>query len=395
RRVAEAIARQAATVEYVAPGFATEPRAQLSEQLLRVLPRGLTRFFFSTSGTEANEAAIRIARAATGRRTILALSRSYHGATSAALSVSGDLRRDVAGAAARVDGTRFVPECYCYRCPLQLSYPSCGVACADEVGTAIDADPDVAAMILEPVIGTNGVIVPVPEYLPKVRAITKERGVLLITDEVMTGWGRTGAWFGSQRFGIEPDLLTTAKGITGGYVPLALTATTAAVHGAFLDRMLPVGHTFEAHPVALAAAVAAIGEYERLDLIQRARSEEAHFLERLAEVGARHPSVGETRGVGLFAAVELVQDRERRLPFNTPGEKVTGRPTVAQEVADAMARDGVYAFAWVNHLVLAPPLIVRPDEVDRGFAALDRALEVSDARVDGATTDRPNGTGQI
>ena len=383
--VQQAIAQQARTLPYIAPAFATEARAQLSGALLRVLPPGLDRFFFSTSGTEANEAALRIARALTGRSKVLANEISYHGATAGALSVSGDLRRTAAGPGSEVPGTVFVPNCYCYRCPLSLTYPGCHVACADEVERAIEQNSDVAAMILEPVVGTNGVIVPVPEYLPKVRAITRRHGILLVADEVMTGWGRTGAWFAVQRFGIAPDILTTAKGITGGYAPLALTATTRMLFEHFRDHYLPVGHTYEAHPVALAAGVAAIGEYERLGLIEKSRRDGEYLLDRLREVGARHPSVGDVRGVGLFAAVELVRDRARKSPFNTPEDKWHGRPLVVEEVAARMRSEGVYVLPWVNHLILAPPLIVTREEIDRGVSALDRALLPCDERAAAAS----------
>ncbi|HEV2429754.1 MAG TPA: aspartate aminotransferase family protein [Thermoplasmata archaeon] len=380
-RIVEAIRAQAETLAYVAPGFATEVRARLSRSLRRVLPAGLGRFFFSTSGTEANEAALRMARIATGRSRVLALRRSYHGSTSASLSVSGDLRRRAAGTSSEVPGTTFVPECYCYRCPLKLTYPDCGVACADATATALEEGPEAAALIVEPVIGTNGVIVPVPEYLPKLRAITRKHGTLLIADEVMTGWGRVGDWFAVQRFGIEPDLLTTAKGITGAAAPLALTATTKEVEDRLGDRMLPLGHTYEAHPIGLSAGVAAIEEYERLGLPRRSREEGEHLLRRLRELADRHPSVGEVRGIGLFAAVELVRDRTTRTPFNTEDEVLSGRPTVANAVVRSMADQGVYAFSWVSHLVLAPPLIIPRDELDRGIDVLDKALWIADERA--------------
>ncbi|HEV2519275.1 MAG TPA: aspartate aminotransferase family protein [Thermoplasmata archaeon] len=394
--VATAIARQAASLAYIAPSFSTGVRRRVTQRLGKVLPKGLEHFFFSPSGTEANEAALRMARAATGRSGIIALERSYHGATAGSLSVSGDLRRNVAGSSSEVPGTHFAPNCYCYRCPLGLSYPSCGVACADEVDRLLDRSRgEVAAMIVEPVVGTNGVLVPVPEYLPRLRSITKEHDVLLIADEVMTGWGRTGDWFAVQRFGVEPDILTTAKGITGGYVPLGLTATTRAVRDAFEDRMLPVGHTYEAHPVALAAAEAAIGEYESLGLVPRSRREGEHLLERLRAIALRHPSVGEVRGVGLFAAVELVSDRATRIPFNTPADRIAGRPLVVDEVLSAMRLEGVYAIGWVSHIVLAPPLVIERADLDRGLDVLDRALLRSDAHARASRGAASDGTGQI
>ena len=379
--VVEAIVRQARSLPYAAPGFATPARAALSRALGEVLPKGLERYFFSTSGTEANEAALKIARVATGRPKIVTRHRSYHGATAASISVSGDPRRRPVEGLQTVPGTVFAPDCYCYRCPFGLTYPSCGVACAEYVDTLLEREGNVAAMIVEPVVGTNGVLVPVPEYLPRLREITRRHGVLLIADEVMTGWGRLGAWFGVDRWGVVPDLLTTAKGITGAHAPLGLTATTPALHDAFRDRYFPHGHTYEAHPLTLAPAVAAIEEYRRLNLLEKSRRDGEYLLGRLREIQARHPSVGDVRGLGLFAAVELVRDRATRAPFNDEADYLAGRPLVAQRVAEAMLRDGVYCVAWISHLVLAPPLIVTRAELDRGVEALDRALAVADAEV--------------
>ena len=381
-RVAEAIASQARTLAYAAPGFATEARARLSAALLEVLPKGLSRFFFSTSGTEANEAALKIARAVKRRTKVVARYRSYHGATAGSISVTGELRRRAIEPLQKVSGTVFAPDCYCYRCPFGLSYPSCGVACAEYVDYQLSREGDVAAMIVEPVVGTNGVIVPVPEYLPKIRAITKKHDVLLIADEVMSGWGRVGEWFAVDRYGVVPDLLTTAKGITGAQIPLGLTATTAEVHDAFQETYFPHGHTYEAHPLTLAPGVAAIEEYRRLDLLAKSRKDGEYLLARLREIAARHPSVGEVRGLGLFAAVELVKNRTTKAPFNTEEDKVAGRPLVVDQVTAAMMKEGVFCIGWVSHLVIGPPLIVSRAELDHGLEVLDRALAVADAKVE-------------
>jgi taurine---2-oxoglutarate transaminase len=382
-RVAEAIATQARTLAYAAPGFATEARARLSAALLDVLPKGLGRFFFSTSGTEANEAALKIARAVTRRSKVVARYRSYHGATAGSISVTGELRRRAIEPLQKVPGTVFAPDCYCYRCPFGLTYPSCHVACADYVDYQLDREGDVAAMIVEPVVGTNGVIVPVPEYLPRIRAITKAHDVLLIADEVMSGWGRVGEWFAVNHWDVTPDLLTTAKGITGAQIPLGLTATTAAVHDAFRDAYFPHGHTYEAHPLTLAPGVAAIEEYRRLGLIEKSRADGEYLLARLREVGAKHRSVGEVRGLGLFAAVELVKDRATKEPFNTEDDKMAGRPLVVDQVTGAMMKEGVFCVGWVSHLVIAPPLIVTREEIDRGIEVLDRALTLADQHAVG------------
>jgi taurine---2-oxoglutarate transaminase len=380
-RVVAAIADQARRLAYAGPAFATEARAQLSHSLGEVLPEGLRRYFFSTSGTEANEAALKIARAATGRQKVVARYRSYHGATAASISVTGDPRRKAIEPLQKVPGTVFAPDCYCYRCPFGLTYPDCNIACAEYVDYQIEHEGDVAAMILEPVVGTNGVLVPVPEYLPRIREITRKHNVLLIADEVMSGWGRVGEWFAVDHWKVVPDILTTAKGITGAYVPLGLTATTPAVHDAFRDRYFPHGHTYEAHPMTLGPAVAAIEEYRRLGLLEKSRREGEYLLRRLREMQERHPSVGEVRGLGLFAAIELVRDRKSRAPFNSEEDKLAGAPLVADQVAAAMLKEGVFCVSWISHLIVAPPLIINRDELDHGLDVLDRALAVADAQV--------------
>ncbi|MGB7124403.1 MAG: aspartate aminotransferase family protein [Thermoplasmata archaeon] len=386
-KVVEAISEQARTLSYAVPGFATEPRARLSAALLEVLPKGVNRFFFSTSGTEANEAALKIARVATGKSKVVARYRSYHGSTAASISVTGELRRRPVERLQRVPGTVFAPDCYCYRCPFGLTYPDCNVACAEYVDYQLSREGDVAAMILEPVVGTNGVIVPVPEYLSRIREITRKHDVLLIADEVMSAWGRVGEWFAVDHWKVTPDILTTAKGITGAHIPLGLTATTSAIHDHFQESYFPHGHTYEAHPLTLAPAVAAIGEYRRLHLLEKSRTDGEYLLARLREIQERHRSVGEVRGLGLFAAVELVKNRATKQPFNTDDDKLAGRPLVAEQVAAAMMKEGVYCVSWVSHLVIAPPLIVTREELDLGLEVLDRALGVADAKTDPVATE--------
>src|SRR5260370_32468091 len=201
RAVIEAIQRQAAELAYVAPGFTTRARSELAEELLTVLPRGLTKFFFTTSGTEANEAAIKIARLYTGKHKIISRYASYHGSTAASMSLTGDFRRWPSEPFDTVPGTAFAPDVNCYRFPLKKTYPECGVACADYTEDMIQRQGNVAAVIIEPIVGTNGVLVPPKEYMVKLRALTKRHGVLLIADEVMTGWGRTGDWFAVNQGG--------------------------------------------------------------------------------------------------------------------------------------------------------------------------------------------------
>jgi taurine--2-oxoglutarate transaminase len=243
-------------------------------------------------------------------------------------------------------------------------------------------ESDVAAVILEPVVGTNGVLVPPPEYFPRLREICDRYGVLMIADEVMAGWGRTGKWFAVDHWGVTPDILVTAKGITSAYMPLGLCATSRKIADYFEDHYFSHGHTYEAHPMTLGPAVATIEEMQRLKLVERAAELEPYVREKLEALKAKHPSIGDVRGLGLFFAVELVKNRTTKQPFNTMLDKVEGKPMVVDQIAAKMMADGVAQQAWVSHFVIAPPLIVTKEELDFGIASLDEHLSIADALVE-------------
>ena len=376
--VIDAIANQAKRLAYIAPAFATEERAQLSKMLLDVLPTGLNRFFYTTSGTEANEAAFKIARMVTGKSRIISRYRSYHGSTMGSVAATGDFRRWYMEPASKIPNVSFAPEVDCYRCPLHHSYPDCKVACADYIEHILENESDVAAVIVEPVVGTNGVLIPPQEYLPRLREICTRHKVLLIADEVMSGWGRTGKWFAVDHWNIQPDILTTAKGITSAYVPLGLCATTSEIANHFNDNYFAHGHTYEAHPLTLGAAIASINEFKRLNLIDRAAELSSYMEGKLRPLLDRHPSVGDVRGIGLFWAVDLAKDRTTRAPFNTFKDKTANQSLVVDRVAAEMMKNGVYVVSWVNHFVIAPPLIITKQEIDQGVDAMDRALKIAD-----------------
>jgi taurine---2-oxoglutarate transaminase len=383
-RVIEAIAEQARELPFMGPAYATSARARLSAKLLEVLPEGLEKFFFATSGTEANEAAFKIARMVTGRNKIISRYRSYHGSTAASIAATGDLRRWAMEPAGKGMGFVFAPETHCYKCPIGHTYPGCGIACADYIDHMIRNEGDVAAVIVEPVVGTNGVLIPPPEYLPKLREICNFHDVLLIADEVMTGWGRTGKWFGVDHWGVKPDILTTAKGITSAYVPLGLCATTKKIADYFEDRYFSHGHTYEAHPITLGPAVAVIEETERLGLVERAAELEPYLRGKLEALKEKHVSVGDVRGLGLFFAVDLVKNRSTKEPFNTMRDKVEGKGLIVDQIAAKMMADGVAQQSWVSHFVIAPPLIVTKEELDFGIDCLDRHLGIADELATGA-----------
>ena len=379
-RVSDAVADQVRTVPYVSPGWSTEPRARLSEKLAEITPGSLKRTFYSTSGTEANEVAFKIARAYTGKHKILSRYRSYHGATAASLSASGDPRRVAQGPEVQpaVPGMIKGPDPYAYGSSLD---PDESLAYIDEMlqlegGT-------VAAVLVEPLVGSNGVLTPPDDYLSRLQQIAHDHGALLICDEVMTGFGRTGEWFASTLYDAEPDIITMAKGLTGSYQPLAATTVTEAVADHFEDELLNQGHTFSGHPVACAAGVAAIETYEEEQLVANAREMGAYLRGELESLAERHPSVGERRGVGLHQGLELTRSETERVPFEERSDKVSSRQTVLDEVGAHALENGVYFYTSVNTIVVTPPLTITTEEVDEAVAALDEALEISDAAMDG------------
>ncbi len=376
--VTKAIEEQAKKLPFIGPGFATDVRAQLSKLLLEVLPDGLEKFFYTTSGTEANEAAFKIARMYTGKTKIIARYHSYHGSTMGSIAATSDPRRWAMEPAGKIPGVIFAPEVHCYRCPLNHHYPECEIACVEYIDHMIENESDVAAVIVEPVVGTNGVLIPPKEYMPRLREICDKHNVLLIADEVMTGWGRTGKWFAVDHWNVKPDILTTAKGITTAYMPLGLCATTKKIASFFDDHYFSHGHTYEAHPLTLAPAIAAISEYKRLKLIDRANEMGEYLGKKLHEIKAKHKSIGEVRGIGLFWAVELIKNQKTKEPFNTYKDKVSGVPLTVDKVAAEMMKNGVFIQAWVSHFVIAPPLIITEQEIDQGIQALDTALKLAD-----------------
>lgn len=379
--VVEAICAQAREMAYLSPAYACEVRAKLAVKLLDVVPKGIDKFFFTTSGTEANEAAIKIARMYTGKHKIIARYTSYHGSTAGSIAATGDLRRWFAEPTGKIPGVIFGPEANCYRCPLGKTNPGCDTACADYIAYMIDHEENVAAVIVEPIVGTNGVLVPPKEYMPKLAAIAKKRGVLLIADEVMTAWGRTGKWFAMEHWGVTPDIITTAKGITGAMAPLGMVATSRAIADHFDDNFFAHGHTYEAHPLTLAPAIAAIDEYKRLNLLENATTLGAALGEKLKGLSLKHPSIGDVRGLGMFWALDLVKNRDTKEPFNTPQDKAARKPLLIDQVGADLAKRGVTVLSWVSHLVIAPPLIATMEQVDEAIEALDGALSIADAQV--------------
>lgn len=376
-KVINAIKEQLDTLQYINPSFGAEIRAKAAEALLQVMPKTISKFFFSTSGTEANEAAVKISRFyKKPSYKILARYRSYHGSTEASISLTGDYRRWFVEPNT-MSGVVRIPEPYCFRCPLKLKYPDCNIACANYVDYIIKQEKNVAAVILEPITGTNGVIVPPKEYMPLLRQIAKENDILFIADEVMTGWGRTGEWFAVNIWGIEPDILTTAKGASASYVPIGITGVSKEIGEFFEDNIFAHGHTFEAHPVSLAAIPAVIEEYKRLNLLSHVKAMGEYLGKRLNELKDRHISVGDIRGVGLFWAIELIKD-SNKTPFGDYEDKYNGKLTLVDILAKKLLEKGVYVYNGPSWFIVSPPLIINKEEIDQGIDAIDEVLKDAD-----------------
>ncbi|WP_255192097.1 aspartate aminotransferase family protein [Natronobeatus ordinarius] len=374
-RVADAIADQARETAYIAPGYTTEARARLGEKLAEVTPGSLSKTFFSTSGTEAVEAAIKIARMYTGKQKIVSRYRSYHGATYGSISVTGDPRR--LEAEPGIPGTIKAPDPYAYGSTLE---PMESLEYIDEM-LMLEGDT-VAAVLVEPVVGSNGILVPPAEYLPRLKEIAHDHGALLICDEVMSGFGRTGEWFGCDLFDVTPDIMTMAKGLTGAYAPLGGTIVTPEIADHFEEHMFCHGHTYAGHPVACAAGLAAVETYQEENLIEHAAEIGAYLGDRLEELSAAHPSVGEVRGVGLFRGIELTKRSDRREPFGVRSDKLSPETTVVDEVAARAGENGVYLANMINTLIIAPPLTITREDVDEAIDAIDDALEHADAAME-------------
>ena len=387
--ITAAIVEQAQKLPYIAPGFTTEVVLNAVEALQSVMPKGIDKFFFSTSGTEANDGATAISRLRQAPAyKIISRYHSFHGATPAGLAFTGDPRRiPMERVRYTIDGVRFAPDCYCYRCPFGLAYPDCKVQCARYLDYMIKEEGNVAALIVEPVVGTNGRILPPPEYFPMVRRICDENNVLLIADEVMTGWYRTGKPFAMDHWDVLPDIMTTAKGCTSAYTPLGITATTRKVADFFEEELFCHGHTYAYHALALSAIPAAIGEYKKLVADGTMEKVAAHLKAKLFELAERHPCVGDVRGIGHFWAFEIVKNRKTKEPFNVKNDKLTGAPLMTVKIAGEAMKNGVYLMGWYDNLILAPPLIITEAQVDEALAVLDKALEVADAQTE--SSDAP------
>lgn len=383
KMIVDAICKQAKKLPYVAPGLVCEIKAKVTEALLGAMPQGLDKFFFSPSGTEANEAALKLIRQYMAPKyKIISRYHSYHGATSGSIALTGDPRRWFAEPVTKMPGVIFAPDAYCYRCSFALEYPGCNIQCAEYIDYMIKEEGNVAAIFVEPVVGTNGIIVPPKEYFPRLRNIADENGVLLVVDEVMSGWYRTGEWFAMNHWNVIPDILTTAKGCTAAYTPVGITATKSEIKEYFEDRYLSHGHTYAMHPLAIAAVPAAIEEYKKLVITGLLKRVSEHLKMRLHELMTHHECIGDVRGIGHFWAIEIVKNRKTKEAFNTKADKASLKPLMVGKISNEALKQGLYILSWYNHFIVAPPLTITKEQIDEGIEVLDEVLKIADEKME-------------
>ena len=372
-KIIHAIQEQLETLAYANPYMATEPRAKLGAKLAEISPGDIDVFFFTNGGSEANENAIKLARLATGRHKILARYRSYHGATAGSVMLTGDPRRWALEPG--MPGVVHVLDPY-HGITRGWDTAEQSLRMLEEV-IELEGPHTIAAFILESVTGTNGVLIPPDGYMQGVRELCTRHGILMICDEVMAGFGRTGEWFAINHWNVVPDLITMAKGLTSAYVQLGAVGMRRAIADQFNDKVFHGGLTYNSHPLACAAALASIQAYEDDGLLENARRMGAVMRDIFDDLERRHPSVGEARSLGLFGLIELVRDRAKKVPlapFNGTSEEMTA-------FAKFLRQEGLYTFVRWNSFFCNPPLCITEAELREAFAIIDRGLEITDKAV--------------
>ncbi|KAA2244544.1 aminotransferase class III-fold pyridoxal phosphate-dependent enzyme [Chitinophaga agrisoli] len=378
QRVTQAVVKQMQEVSYVTPSCVTQARGELGKKLAAIAPGNLTKTLFTTGGAEAIENAIKLARLYTGRAKIIARYRAFHGASYGAMTAGGDPRKlphDMQQAPNMIH----VEDPYCYRCPWGKEITTCSRECVSHIERVIEFEgPEhIAAIIMEGESGTSGCIKYPPDYLQKVRALCDKYNILLIADEVMSGFGRTGKWFASELHGIVPDIIATAKGITAGYLPLGAVIVSDKIAAAFDEQVLWLGLTYSAHPVCCAAGVEVLQIYEDEQLLENAALMGAYMEQQVTMMELEHPSIGDFRNTGLLGCIELVKNRTTKEPlarYNAPASEMA----VMNKVAAKLKQLGMYAFVRWNYVFIAPPLCITREQIDEGLAMISEALAIAD-----------------
>ena len=372
--VLNAIKKQVDALCFAGPGFATEPRGNLGKKLAEVT--GLAKAFFTLGGAEANENAMKIARLYTGRTKIITRYRSYHGATMGSMTASGDPRRWPVEPG--IPGILRAFDPYCYRCPFGQKVETCHRECVSHIEEIIQMEGphSVAAILVEGITGSNGLFIPPDDYYLKLRALCDRYDILLIADEVMSGFGRTGKWLATQHYGVSPDIVTAAKGLTSGYMPLGTVIVSKPIAQYFETHMLSAGLTYSGHPVSCAAAIANLAAYEEEHVFENVEKQGAYLINRLNAIKQNYSCVGDVRSIGLFCIIELVKNkatREPLAPFN-------GTSPEMGALATYLKSQYLYAFTRFNMLWICPPLIINQQQLSIGLNIIEAGLKIVDAK---------------
>jgi len=380
-RVTGAVVRQMQEVSYVTPSNVTRVRGELGKKMAAITPGNLQKTLFTVCGATAIENAIKLARLYTGRHKIIGRYRAFHGASYGAMTAGGDPRKLPADAQ-QAPNFVHVEDPYCYRCPWSQEITTCHRECVSHIERVIEFEgpANIAAILMEGESGSSGCIKYPPDYLQKIRALCDRHGILLIIDEVMSGFGRTGKWFASELHGIVPDMIATAKGITAGYIPLGALIVTDKIAQHFNDHVLWLGLTYADHPVACAAGLEVLSIYEDEHLIENCAAMGRYLDQQVERLKTQHPCIGDWRNTGLLGCLELVRNRgtkEPMAPFNAgPGDM-----TVMNQVAARLKQLGMYTFVRWNYVFIAPPLCITREQIDEGLAIISDALTIADAQT--------------
>lgn len=381
QRITDAVVKQMQEVSYVTPSCVTKARGELGKKLAEISPGNLTKTLFTVCGATAIENAVKLARLYTGRHKIITRYRAFHGASYGAMSAGGDPRK-IPADSQQAPNFIHVEDPYCYRCPFGQAFGSCKYECVSHIQRVIEFEgPEtIAAILMEGESGSSGCIKYPPDYFKQLRALCDKHGILLIADEVMSGFGRTGKWFGIDNHGVVPDMIATAKGITSGYIPFGALIVSDTIAKHFDDKVLWLGLTYSAHPVGCAAALETLKIYEDDGLIEQAAETGKYINARVEQMKQMHPSIGDFRNTGLLGCIELVKNRntkEPMAPFNAKPDEMV----VMNKVSAKLKELGMYTFVRWNYIFIAPPLCITREQVDEGLDMISEAIAIADAFV--------------
>ena len=382
QRITDAVVKQMQEISYVTPSCVTKVRGDLGKKLAEISPGNLTKTLFTVCGATAIENAIKLARLYTGRHKIITKYRAFHGSSYGAMSAGGDPRKLPADAQ-QAPNFVHVEDPFCYRCPFGQEFGKCQYECVSHIQRVIEFEgpENVAAILMEGESGSSGCIKYPPDYFKKLRTICDKYGILLIADEVMSGFGRTGKWFGIDNHGVVPDMIATAKGLTSGYLPFGALIVSDTIAKYYDDKVLWLGLTYSAHPVGCAAALETLKIYEDDNLIANAAAMGKYIEKRVEEMKVQHPCIGDFRNTGLLGCIELVKNRntkEPMAPFNAKPDEMV----IMNKVAAKIKELGMYTFVRWNYIFIAPPLIITKEQIDEGLEIISEAIAIADSYVD-------------